>query len=424
MASRYNVVAISLHWLIAAALLANLGLGVWMSWAIELPSRQAQAISAFQIHKSMGLAVLALSLLRLAWRFLWPPPQYSAGMRPWEKGLASLTHWLMYVLMIGLPLSGWLYVSAQWRADGPFTIPTLWFGLFEVPHLFALNETGNALRAQVAAAAFSVHGAMGLAMIVLLVLHVAAALKHHFIDRDGVLVRMLPWLATVNQPIAGPQQRPGPRNLAAAIFTLALSTVLIGYAVTIKLVQPTVVAPGSRGDELEALVAASARRAPTWQLDHVRSHIQFAGVHAGQPFLGRFDDWQAAIHIDALQPERSFIAALVATASATDGVSLHDRSLPQAEWFDVANHPHASYRSTVIEPLEDGGYALSGVLTIKGKFVALAPLTLRIDGDALSIRGTVTIDRADVEMGMESDPRGQYVSRMIEIRVDVAAVAP
>lgn len=426
---RYNAVAITLHWVIATVIIANIGLGLWMSWAIDSPRAQAQAVSAFQLHKSLGLTVLVLSLLRLAWRFLYPPPSLPSRMVRWERVVAAFTHWLFYGLMIAIPLSGWLYVSVQWRGDVPFNIPTLWFGLFEVPHLFGLSDAGRALRQQVATVAFNVHGAMALALVILLVLHVGAALKHHIVQRDGVLVRMLPWLATAEQPVdLAAMGQPGPRNLAAAGVTLLIAVFLIGYASTARLAVPDATAPVGKAGVLQTLVAESGTHSSEWRVDTDNSHIRFAGVHAGRAFNGHFGDWQAAIHFDTQAPEQSFIAAVVATASATDGVPLHDRSLPQTEWFDVANHPHATYHSTTIEPLvgEDAGnrYALTGVLTIKGNPVELAPLTLSIEGDTLHITGTVELDRADVDMGMESDPGGQYVSRTIEIRIDVTAVAP
>jgi len=422
---RYNVVAITLHWVIAAALLANLGLGLWMSWAIDSPTAQARAVGAFQLHKSLGLSVLVLSLLRLAWRFLYPPPPLPAQTTRWERALAAVTHWLFYGLMIGLPLSGWLYVSAQWRGDAPFNIPTLWFGVFEVPHLFDLGDAGRALRAQAAAVAFNIHGAMALALVILLALHVGAALKHHVIQRDGVLARMLPWLATAEQPVmSAATRRPEPRNLAAAAITLLIASLLIGYAATTRLVPPDVAEPGSKAGVLQTLVAGSGTKAREWRVDGANSHIRFGGVHAGRPFNGHFDEWQAAIHIDTQAPAQSFIAAVVATTSATVGVPLHDSSLPQGEWFDVANHPHATYRSTAIELLSDHRYAIAGILTIKGRPVELAPLILSIEGNALNISGTLELNRAEVDMGMESDPGGQYVSRIIEIRIDVTAVAP
>lgn len=420
----YTVVAITLHWVIAAAILANLGLGLWMGWAIDSPELQAGAVSAFQFHKSLGLAVLVLSLIRLAWRLLYPPPPLPTGMSGWERALATITHWLLYGLMIAIPLSGWLYVSAQWRGDAPFNIPTLWFGLFEVPHLFGLGDAGRALRQQAAAVAFSAHGAMALALVILLALHVGAALKHHFMQRDGVLARMLPWLATAEQPVMPAPRRPAARNLAAAGATLLIAALFLAYGVTARLAPVEVAEPGSIAGKLHTLVADSGSSAGEWHVAADNSHIRFAGIHAGRAFNGHFDDWQAAIHIDADAPERSLIAAVVATASATDGVPLHDRSLPQAEWFDVANHPHATYRSTAIESLGDNRHAVTGTLTIKGHAVELAPLILIVEGETLTISGTVELDRTAVDLGMESDPGGQYVSRIIEIHIDVTAIAP
>lgn len=422
-APRYNAVAITLHWMIAAALLVNLGLGLWMSWAIDAPSVQAQAVNAFQWHKSLGLAVLVLSLVRLAWRLLYPPPPLPGTMARWEHCVAAATHWLFYGLMIALPLSGWLYVSAQWRGDAPFNIPTLWFGLFEVPHLLGLSDASRAVRAQVASVAFNVHGAMALAMVILLLLHIGAALKHHLVQRDGVLLRMLPWLATERQPVQPRAHwgRPPLRNLAAAGATLLLAVLLIAYAATTRLVATEAAAPEGKAAMLQTLVAASGTSAPAWAVDASSSHIRFAGVHAGRAFNGHFGEWQAAIHLDPAAPEQSFIAAVVATASATDGVPLHDRSLPQGEWFDVANHPYATYHSTRIEALDDGRLAATGILTIKGHAVELGPLILNVDGGQLDLSGSLNLDRANVDMGMESDPRGEYVSREIGIRIEVSA---
>lgn len=423
---RYDTVAIALHWVIAATILVNLGLGVWMSWAIRSPIAQSQAVTVFQIHKSLGLTVLVLSLLRLTWRFLYPPPPLATPLKRWERIVASVSHWLLYVLMIVIPLSGWLYVSAQWRGDAPFNIPTLWFGLFEVPHLFGLSDGSRALRQQAAALAFNVHGAMALAMVVLLLMHVGAALKHHLIQRDGVLVRMLPLLATTERSVTPAQMsQPTSRGMVAAGATLLIAVLFIGYGATVRLAPAEAVAPTGTAAVLQSLVAESEAGASVWQRDILRSELRFAGVHANRAFNGQFDEWQVAVHFDAQALEQSFVGAAIATASATDGVPLHDRSLPQAEWFDVAHHPYAIFRSTAIAPLAGDRYELSGTLTIKNHTVALAPLTLTtIDDKQLRISGIVELDRAAVDMGMESDPSGQYVSRVIEIQVDVIAVKP
>jgi len=422
---RYSAVAITLHWLIAAAIVANIGLGLWMSWAIDSPSVRAYAVNAFQWHKSLGLAVLVLSLLRLAWRLLYPPPSLPPHMSTWERALAALTHWVFYALMIAIPLSGWLYVSAQWRGNGAFNIPTLWFGLFEVPHLFGLSEASRGLRQQAAALAFGAHGAMALALVILLALHVGAALRHQFIQRDGVLARMLPWLAS-SEPVqvAEVSSKPATGNLAAAGLTLLVAVLLVAYATTTRLAPDPVAPATGKASVLQALVTDHGTQVQPWQLVADNSHIRFTGVHAGRTFHGHFGEWQAALHIDRQAPQDSFLAAVVATRSASTGVSLHDRSLPQSEWFDSANHPYATFNSTTIESLGNEGYAVEGVLTIKNHPLALAPLILSIDGDTLHLTGSLELDRTSVDLGMESDPAGDYVSRTVEIHIAVEAVAP
>jgi cytochrome b561 len=185
---RYSGVAITLHWAIAAAILALLGSGLWMTDAIKAPETQATAFAAYQWHKSLGLTVLTLSLLRLVWRLFNPPPPLPQGMGLLARMFAHGTHATFYVLMIGMPLIGWAMVSAS-----VFGLPTIVFGLFEWPHIPMLASLEDKVPVEVALKAAHRTGAY--LMIALLILHVAAALKHHFVDRDHVLARMLPGLS-------------------------------------------------------------------------------------------------------------------------------------------------------------------------------------------------------------------------------------
>lgn len=182
--ARYTGVAISLHWLIAA-LIAGQILGGWTMTDEATP--RAQAFQMFQLHKSFGFTILALSLVRLGWRFANPPPGLPPGMKGWEIAAARLTHVGFYVLMIGIPFSGWVLMSTA-----PYSVTTMWFGLFEVPKLPVLPDLEG--KRAINEAAESAHSALVWATIVLLGLHVGAALKHHFVNKDGVLVRMLPFL--------------------------------------------------------------------------------------------------------------------------------------------------------------------------------------------------------------------------------------
>lgn len=190
---RYGRVAMSLHWLIAAAILALLISGLWMTVAIKVPATQAIAFTTYQWHKSLGLTVLVLSLARLLWRFVSPPPPLPESMGRMTRLAAHGTHTAFYILMIGLPLIGWAMVSAS-----IYGLPTIVFGLFEWPHIPALANLET--KAPVEAAFKTTHQAGGYLMIALLILHVAAALKHHFVDRDYVLAAMLPGFLTRRAP--------------------------------------------------------------------------------------------------------------------------------------------------------------------------------------------------------------------------------
>src|SRR5262245_6526436 len=179
----YGAVAIALHWTIAAAILVQLATGLWMVRTIRFAESQAIVFHLYQWHKSLGLTILVLSLLRLCWRLANPPPPLPATMTWIARKSAMAIHWLFYLLTLGIPLVGWAMVSAS-----PLGLPTIFFGLFEWPHIAALAGLGDRVEAAFKAA----HRAMGYAFIGLLTLHVAAALKHHLIDRDNVLARMLP----------------------------------------------------------------------------------------------------------------------------------------------------------------------------------------------------------------------------------------
>ncbi|AXJ95655.1 MULTISPECIES: cytochrome b [unclassified Sphingomonas] len=169
---RYSTVAIWFHWGIAVLIIANLVIGIGHD---SVPALRA----LMGAHFAIGLTVLALTVLRVAWRLGHRAPPYPAAMPAWEKGVAHANQWGLYLLMLALPLTGWLMVSGP----GP-SRPMTWFGLFIMPHLPASK----------AAAGFGheAHGILGWAMVALVVLHVAAALRHHFVRRDQILSRMAP----------------------------------------------------------------------------------------------------------------------------------------------------------------------------------------------------------------------------------------
>ncbi len=185
---RYSTIAIALHWLIALAIILQLASGLWMVDALDEQATQMRAFQVYQWHKSLGLTVLILSLLRLLWRLTHRAPGLPPGMTAWERLAAKGTHVLFYVLMIGLPLTGWIVVSAS-----KLGLPTLYWGLFQWPHLPLCGMAAEA-KAALEENVGEVHALLAYTTIGLLVLHVGAALKHHLVNRDDGLARMLPLL--------------------------------------------------------------------------------------------------------------------------------------------------------------------------------------------------------------------------------------
>lgn len=184
--SRYTLVAILLHWLIAALLVGMVFYGWWMEdlryAAINGDISFAYVQGAYNWHKTLGIAILLLSLARLGWRLTHPVPALPAGMKPWEKTIAKAIHIAFYAVMIGAPIGGWVTASASGLPSKLFNSGLILPNL-PVPQTEGFAELSG-----------SVHGAAGWVILILLALHAGAALKHHLIDRDGVLARMIPGL--------------------------------------------------------------------------------------------------------------------------------------------------------------------------------------------------------------------------------------
>jgi len=174
--NRYSTVSLVLHWLIAALVVTQVVLIM-----IRDASEGALARELLGLHKSVGLGILVLTLARLGWRIAHPAIPLPDTMARWRKLLARATHILFYVLLIGMPLSGWAASSAAGRE-------IFWFGLFQWPLLpiGGGRETAGTL--------MDMHELAAKALYVAIILHVAGALKHHFVDRDNVLHRMIPWI--------------------------------------------------------------------------------------------------------------------------------------------------------------------------------------------------------------------------------------
>ena len=173
--SRYSAVAQAFHWIIAALIVVQFTL----AWSAEDLPLGARKLVLLARHKSFGMTVLMLAVLRLLWRLFNNPPALPAGMTPVERTLAKGTHVLFYVLLFVMPLTGWMMSSAK-------NYSVSWFDQFTWPNLIGPSESAfNLLR--------TVHDTLSWLLFAVALLHILAALKHHFWNKDDVLKRMLPF---------------------------------------------------------------------------------------------------------------------------------------------------------------------------------------------------------------------------------------
>jgi cytochrome b561 len=183
--STYSAVAIGFHWLIATLILTNIGL----AWYFNTLHGEAQ-VAPVMLHKSIGITVLLLSVLRLGWRLAVPAPKLPDTLTPWERWAAKAVHVGFYVLMLGLPLSGWAWVSSSPLIR---VHPTVLYGVVHWPAIPYPGLDSDQLHATRKALQFT-HFTLAKLAYGLIALHVGAALKHFVIDRDDVVGRMIPFL--------------------------------------------------------------------------------------------------------------------------------------------------------------------------------------------------------------------------------------
>ena len=429
---RYHPTAMLLHWLIAALIVVEIVLG----WRMEGPPGPV-TFAVYQLHKSIGITILALTLVRIAWRWTHRPPALEGG-KPWERVLAGAVHLGFYGLLLAVPLSGWLVVSASRTG-----IATVLFGLIPFPHIPGVPGLEPASKAAVEAAAQTAHSLLGWALYGLLALHVLGALKHHFVDRDDGLARMTPGPARVRRfdarviaivagvgllswagaayPWLSGAPAPPPPEPAAAPQPPAVDPV------TQPSVDPSLEtaesdqeeASATSDDEPTEAAAAPAR----WRVLSDPSRLSFATSQSGSPIRGRFREWDADIVFspDALDQSRVRVTVDMASFATEDADS--QGVLGGGEWFDVARHPQATFTSDRFRALGGDRYEARGVLRLKG---VSAPLTLRftltIDGDTARMTGSASVNRTLFGVGTGEWASVEDIPASVAIETTVVAV--
>ncbi len=403
--TRYTTVAIVLHWLIAAAIIFQVIVGWRMG---DGPKGSPTTFALFQLHKSIGFTILLLSLARLAWRLVNPAPLAPAGQPKWERLAAKAVHVGFYVIMIGLPLTGWILVSTS-----RVVVPTLWWGVIPWPHLPGLPELAAGPKHAWHEVGEIGHGVLVKLTYLLLALHLGAVAKHQVLNKDEVFPNM------------APGARPGLKEprlwLAAAGFAAVVAAGYL-FTPTVKVAQP--VAPpapveavpaepaapapvagpapaaAAAPEAAETAAATPALKDPVAWAVQKGSSLTFSATWSGNAIEGRFNRWTADILFSPEALDRSKLTVGVDMASAVTGDAQRDESLPSGDFFDTAEHPKATFTASKFRKTGEGKYVADGTLDLRGVKKPLSlPFTLKIDGDTATARGVTTLDRTVFGVG-------------------------
>ena len=390
MTQSYSPVSKTLHWLTALLIFSAFPLGVLANDAPFATSDEiATKALLFSLHKTIGVMAFFTALIRILWAMTQTPPPDLHPDRRLETFAAHLVHWLLYISMLLVPLTGWINHAAS-TGYAP-----IWWPFGQTLPLVPKSETVSAL--------FSAgHWVFTKILLVTVALHIAGALKHVFIDHDDTLRRMLPGKGAAT-PIAGtlPRKNPAPMILAFAIYGLAAA-----YGVWIgKTDQP--LTDGAKLATVES----------EWTV--TEGTLGLAVKQFGSKVDGTFSDWTAAISFD---PDSGSGKVKVTISVASLMLGSVSKQALGADFFDAGAFPEA-YFNADISPAETG-FVATGLLKLKDveKPVTL-PFTLQIDGDTATMHGSTTLNRLDFGIG-KTLPDESTLGFQVEINVDLTATRP
>ncbi len=388
-AHRYGSISKCFHWLTALLILTLIPVGIYAS---NLPhdtgAELARKAWFFSLHKTLGVAVFFVALARILWAISQAKPGLLNADHRFESFAAETVHWLLYAALVFLPLSGWIAHAA---AAG---FAPIWWpfgqGLPLVPKSTGIEHFFGAL-----------HWLAGRVLILSLLLHIAGALKHHFIDRDATLRRMLP-----GEPSFGPL--PAQHQSHAALITAttiwALAIVSAGFL-------------ASTGPKDTAVPVALDKVASDWQVQN--GSIDITVDQFGSEVTGHFADWTAAITFDEASDATTLgsVIATINVASLTLG-SVTDQALGP-DFFDRDSFPTAVFTADIQRAAD--GYDAIGSLTIKDSSLPVTlPFALTITGDSAKMRGALILDRRDFGIGKNISDEG---SLAFAVKVNISLTA-
>lgn len=393
---QYGLIHKIFHWAIAVLILALIPVGLGMSQMENSPLK----FEIYAMHKSFGLLVLFLGVLRIIWRFFSPPPEHLETHKPWESALASAAHFWLYVCVIGMPLTGWLMSSAA-----EFPVP--FFGA-QLPYIIGKDENLAGIFGQA-------HEILAYTLLIVLALHMAGALKHHVIDKDETLQRMS-W------------KRAGIGLAALIVLIAGASYAVSGLAFLKVLKEPGAQIAGHEGEN--AASATSIASADTsnlgeneWAIVKDQTKLAFKASLYGSEFEGVFHDVDGTIRFNPDDLANASADIRIDMKNVTTGDADRDSNVKNAEWFDSNTHPQSRFQTLQFEQADGNNYVAIGTLTIRGVALPVTlPFTLDIQGNTAKMKGELQLNRLDFKIGTGQWEDGKSVGLPVKVLIELTAV--
>ncbi len=450
-AERYSRTAMMLHWALALLLAFQLSLG----WRLEDMPRGPGLFSAYQLHKSVGISILLLTLVRVAIRFLHKRPPLPVDSR-WAQMLAKLTHFGLYAVMLGGPLTGWALVSTA-----KIKVPTLVFNILPWPHL-PISDAWHDL-------AEAGHAVLALLGVLLFFMHVAGALRHQFVKGEALLPRMVPFASRhAALAVVGALAAMFSALTLAKFWGFAAPPISVATSTTppLQAETSTNIAPVSPEAKLVAetkaedkakledakladpakakqeLAAKPDQRAPDTKAEVTKAEppqqpiplsdwqiapggrLGFTASWSGLPIEGRFNSWQAAIKFSPNALDKTNIRITISLATADTQDSQRDSNLKSDQFFNTSVFPQAVYTATNARSLGGDRYASDGTLNLHGiSRPVTINYTLKFAPDGtLRVSGGTRLDRLAFGVGSGEYAKTDEIAGLVPVNFSFQAM--
>lgn len=391
----YGSVTKTFHWLTALLILTLIPLGIIANGLpFETSEQLGQKAWLFSLHKTLGITVFFVAILRIFWALIGPKPGLLNANKPMESWLAETIHWLLYASLILVPLTGWIHHSAT-TGFAPIWPPIS-------------NLTGQSLplvpKSEAVAHVFaSLHIIFERVLVVAFLLHMAGALKHHFIDKDLTLKRMLPGKTVPDiLPAQHHSRAPIYSAIAAYIAALGIGTLLGLF----------------NFDHSEPVAPKLAEVSSEWVVQEGKINITVKQL--GSEVQGSFSDWTATINFDETSDSNGLhgdVEVIISIPSLTLG-SVTGQALG-ADFLSSEQFSTATFKAPINSNGEE--FEANGVLSIKGIDVPVnLPFTLEINRNTAKMSGQITLDRTDFNIGTQYPDES---SLGFDVQVDVSLTA-